>query len=200
MEEWIKKNVQVEGGIIFSRILIWLSGLSVSIAVVESTYLMHGSYPISFRSWPRLWLGICIFGFFLGILMYFIRGWIYWFAVMIAGGKTTFKRARRIFIYSGMPIYLTTIFIEIMNMTLYWNYYFEMKTPYILDISWIALKLTAFTIFLLTLFRISRNELNTKRIRSIIIFILIPILYNALSLSSHIDEIMNIYKVIPYYF
>lgn len=183
---------------------MFLSGLSTCFVIVESTYFSDNGYTSSFRSWPRLWLFSCILSCIAGPISYFFRGMIYYLGVKLAGGKTTYKQCRRIVLFCGVPLYITIIFIELINTIIYWNSYFiHGGDIYLINIVWLFLKISSWVLLLILLYQTALLHFNMIPFKSMIFFILIPIIYNLfllLSNEKYLREIMKIYKEFPHWF
>ncbi len=199
--DWINKEIIKNTRREF--LVIWISGISLSISIVESTYFRIEGYADSFKNWIMLWIMMLIMGIFVGIIGYYIKGAFLYLGVRLAGGKGSYKSARTTIVYSGLPIYIVVILIEIANMFIYFNDYFTANSSIVLDVIWMILRIISTIVFFIVLVKISRNLFNTRIFRSILILCIVPIVYNLFTLltdDKYTNEWTKLYKIIPLHF
>lgn len=125
--KWIVKEMAT-AKIQRKLLIIWLSGISLSIGIMESTYFNIDGYPASFQSWSQLPVFILIAGFIVGGISYYIKGFLLFIGIRLSGGAVTYRSSRRFLVYAGIPIYTAVIIIELANMVIYSNEYFITNT------------------------------------------------------------------------
>jgi len=156
----------------FLYILIWLMGMANVIEKFELKSVLKGRYLV--EDWFTLWIIILAFGVINGLLSYWIGGAIYHLRVLLSGGRRDFRASRRIFVYARLPMFFITILLTIVETAVYGNKYFTESTHDLLDLMIICLSTLAIIYALVLSYKGVRFVQNTKRLRSIFFFILLP--------------------------
>ncbi len=183
-------------------LLIWLSGISLGIYVVESTYFRLEGYSDSFREWGMLWSFLLLVGLVVGGIGYYLKGALFWIGVKLAGGKATYRQARTGMLYAGLPVYFAAVFIEIVNTVTYWNEYFLGVTYLWMDLFWLLLKGLASVGCLFILVKVAIVQFQARNVRTIVLLCIIPILYYIVAIipdPRYADEWIKLHKILPLY-
>ena len=146
-----------------------------------------------------MFLGLLfLVGLIIGYLYYIILGIVFNICVWISGGKMNLLKSANISLYSGLPVYIAVIIFKIIEMMILGN---KMFTEKISSISVIIF----FIIVLIGM--IYRAYLNykgailiqkTKKTRTIIFFVIMPILIYIILFSNVLSLIINSkYMVTP---
>lgn len=117
-------------------------------------------------------------GIILGCIFYWVIGAYYYVMVFLAGGKRNFKELCDTVLYTAAPFYLMGLVGYTANMLAYGSTAFDpdsMSTVLLLTEN-IIIKLAG-VLFIYLSFSLIKDILKTKKIRSILFFIVIPALF-----------------------
>ncbi|MEK7448749.1 MAG: tetratricopeptide repeat protein [Planctomycetota bacterium] len=154
----------------FFYLTLWLTGMARIINKME----FKQKYPSD--NWIIVWLVIMLGGIVAGFLYYWVTGTVYhWFA-RLSGGARNYRLSRYILLYSFLPYHLIIIFSIIINMIIYGNKYFAGNTNTILNYVEFGITLIVLVYSLILSFIGIRVLQQTKLIRSVIFFIILPII------------------------
>ncbi len=187
--DWIKKEITNNSQ--KKLLLIWMSGISLSIGIIEAKYFTDQGYTDRFTTWPNFWSYVILFGIIVGVISYLIKGFILYLGIKLSGGRVSISDARKIMVYSGLPIYIATILIEIVNTVVYFDNYFIENSSFSLDLFLMLIKIISTILFFYLLIRVSIDLSKSKSHWSIAILCFIPVLYNVTIFSLTLILIMN---------
>ena len=153
--------------------IFWMFGISIAFNFIIA-WISHGNYVLN---WLYTWLFALILGLILALMGYWVMGSIYHIFVRLSGGEKNAKVSRYIYLYSGLPVFIVVIFSMIINMLVYGNEYLLGNIDEILSYIWLFLKIVALIYSIVLGYIGVRNMQKTKKIRSVIFFIIIPILF-----------------------
>jgi Flp pilus assembly protein TadD len=159
----------------FLFVMMWLLGMCSIIYRIEMNYLSTQTYELD--SWILVWAFILIGGVILGYLGYWIGGTLYHLRVWVSGGSTNFKISRNLFLYTGLPIYMVAVFIAIVDTFAYGSGYFAERSNVLLDIILLGLCVLGIICAISLSYRGVCLLQKTKRVRSIIFFIVLPAIF-----------------------
>jgi len=162
----------------FLFIFIWMLGMSSVIDRIELKSLQNQAYPLD--NWAATWALILVGGIVSGYIACYAGGAFYHLRVWLAGGSKSMHISRNLFLYTGIPIYAITILSEAVDTFVYGDKYFAGQTNLSLDLTWFCLAVGAILYSIALSYRGVRLLLDTKHIRSIILFIALPVLFYSL--------------------
>jgi tetratricopeptide (TPR) repeat protein len=162
----------------FLFIFTWMLGMSSVIDRVQLKSLQNQAYPLD--NWPAMWGFILVGGIVSGYIACYVGGAFYQLRVSLAGGSKSMHISRNLFLYTGIPIYAITILSATSDTFVYGDKYFTGKTNPSLDVTWFFLAVGAILYSIALSYRGVRLLLDTKHIRSIIMFIALPVLFYSL--------------------
>jgi len=157
----------------FLFIVIWLFGMS---SIIDNLAVQE--YQI--QNWSIVWGIILILGILAGYIGSRIGGRIYHFFVKICGGQGEYHISRNLFIYTGLSVYLVTVASQIYDTFVYGNKYFIEPTNATVDLTWFGLIVIGIIYSIFLSYNGVRLLHNTKKVRSIIFFVIIPIIFHSL--------------------
>lgn len=165
----------------FFGLILWLYGMTLVIDRIELRLIRGLSMPT--ENWFFLWLLIMFIGPLSGVIGYYLRGSLFHVGVWLSNGLKNIRASRNIYLYSGLPIYLVTILSELFDSIAYGKNYFIEETNFVVDIIWFILILIATGYSIALGYRGVRLLQQTKKIRSIIFFIILPMLAHIIYFS-----------------
>ncbi len=153
-------------------LILWFYGLNkVLIRFSESPASMSIKYHID--NYSIFWISAVILGIIIAFIAYYALGSIFHLAVMLAGGKGKMKNSRLIFLYSSLPYTLSIFVLILINMLILRRGYFESNG---MDLVYLLIITVAHIYSLYLNYKGAIFIQKTKKIRSIIIMIVFPIL------------------------
>jgi len=165
----------------FFFLIMVIFGVSRFLDRVQSGIFSDNPLPI--HDWLSNWFCAVIFGFVIGFVGYWLIGSIYHLFVRLAGGAKNPRASRNIFLYSMIPSSLAIIITQFIKMLVFGNSYFEWASNQYLNIAslvlWILGSIYGFILFYIG----ARDIQKTGKIRSIIFFLIIPILFFGVIIS-----------------
>jgi tetratricopeptide (TPR) repeat protein len=176
-KEFLETHLKVEGPP-FLVLMIWILGMASIIDRMELRYAISSTYQLN--NWVSAWLLILITGIISGCLGYWVSGTWYHLRVIMCGGLREFRTSRYLFLYTGLPMYIVIILMQIFNTAVYGNRYFTEPTSWDFDMMWGGLSYAAVAFSIYLSYRGVRLLQQTKKIRTIIFFILLPSLFYVL--------------------
>lgn len=162
----------------FLVLMIWFLGMASIINRMEFRYMLSSKYQMD--NWVSTWLLILFGGILSGYLGYWVAGSWYHLRVLMSGGLRNFKTSRYLNLYTGLPLYAVSILYEVFDTIVYGDKYFTEPTSWDLDLMWSGLSVVGMIYSISLSYRGVRLLQETKRIRSIILFIILPALFYAL--------------------
>lgn len=165
----------------FLVMMIWFLGMASIIDRMELRYAFSSTYQL--KNWVSTWLLIVFTGIISGCLGYWVAGTWYHLRVIICGGLRDYRTSRYLFLYTGLPLYIVSILMQLFNTVVYGNKYFTEPTAWDFDLMWGGLSCAAVVYSIYLSYRGVRLLQETKRARSIIFFILLPSIFYALVLG-----------------
>ncbi len=162
----------------FLFIFVWLLGMSSVIDRIELKALQNQTYPLG--NWPAIWGLILIGGIVSGYVGYYVGGAFYHFRVWLSGGSKNRHISRNLFLYTGLPVYAAAIISEIVDTIVYGDKYFTGETNPSLGLTWLFVSVVAILYSISLSYRGVRLLQETKLVRSIIMFIALPVLFYTL--------------------
>lgn len=153
-------------------LVLWGYGLSKALIRLDISVGGAG-IDYSINNWTVLWMVGLILGLIMGLIGYWLLGSLFHLGVLIAGGKGMAKTSRLINLYASLPHTLVVIAVIAFNMLALRGSYFEYGG---LANVWIFMTFAA-AIYSWYLGYVGAMEIQkTKRVRSILIFLVLPIL------------------------
>ena len=152
--------------------VFWMAGISIAFNFIIN-WISRGDYVLN---WLYTWLFALILGLILALVAYWGMGSVYHLFVRLSGGERNARVSRYIYLYSGLPVFIIVIFSVIINMLVYGNEYLLGNVNETLNYIWLFLKFSAVIYSIILGYIGVRNMQKTKKIRSVIFFILIPVL------------------------
>jgi hypothetical protein len=183
--------------------VIWLSGISLSLGLIESSSFGTYGYPDSYRNWAHLWVIVLPLGLLVGLVGYVVRGFIFHFAVRLAGGTASNRVSRKVLLYAGLPLYVITVLSECLNMLVYGNRYFTADSELPLDFPLTIIKAGVMLYFIVLLYKGVRLACLSAPLRTCAFIIAVPLLLNAAAVMGKVSFTQawsELYKFIPLYF
>jgi tetratricopeptide (TPR) repeat protein len=154
----------------FFFLIIWLAGMARVIDRME----LKGKYP--FDNWVLVWIVIALGGIVSGLLYYWVGGTVYHWFVRLSGGEKNYRLSRYLSVYSFIPSYIACIAMEIIDTAVYGNKYFTGATNSILDLIKFGIVVVILIYSLILSYIGVRSLQKTKPVRSVIFFIILPII------------------------
>ena len=173
--------------------VLWIYGISRVLQKINSS-ISAGTSDYAIQHWLSLWIAALIGGIVIGFIGYWLVGSIFHVGVLLAGGKKKAKTSRMIFLYAGLPFSLTVIILMLINMIAFRGDYFAYGG---LEQSWNTLAILA-SLYSLILGYIGVREIQkTKKVRSILLFIALPIvLHTSIYYYSHLQSQKAVYQLL----
>lgn len=171
---FLRKNIELKRPP-YWLFVIWFYGVTRVLIKLDSSVAGIGvNFGIS--GWFDMWLISLILGAAIGFIGYWLVGSIFHLGVLLAGGHKKAKTSRMIFVYAGLPHTIAVMALFIVGMLGLRENYFSSGG---LDPSWFHIA-TAATLYSIILGYIGVREVQkTKKIRSILLFLVLPILIHA---------------------
>jgi hypothetical protein len=157
--------------------ILWLYGASRFFERLEVGVATGQTFNIT--NWVGAWFMAAIAGFIIGFIGYYVLGSIYHLFVRLAGGVKDWNASRNIFLYSYMPMILVSILSVLSEMIVYGNRFFDGITSFGWNMVWLVLTLVALIYSLVLSYKGVVLIQKTGKIKSVIIFIVLPILLYA---------------------
>lgn len=152
--------------------IVWLYGIA-RVAVRFNTGM---GTTFNFQGWLAFWLATLFLGAFIGLIGYWIVGSIFHLGVLLAGGHKKAKVSRMIYVYCWLPYSLAIMITFLAAMLgLRENYFLNGG----MGAAWFH-PATAVSLYSIILGYIGTTEIQkTKKVRSILLFLILPILLHA---------------------
>ncbi|MFH0837967.1 MAG: Yip1 family protein [Patescibacteria group bacterium] len=163
-------------------LVIWFYGVVRVLVRLDSSVAGIG-FNFNIQGWFDLWVTSLVLGAVIGFIGYWLVGSIFHLGVLLAGGHKKAKTSRMIFIYSGIPHTIAVMALFFVGMlALRENYFLNGG----LDPRWFYISGAA-SFYSIVLGYIGAVEVQkTKKIRSILLFLVVPIaLYASIYLYSY---------------
>lgn len=158
----------------FLVLTLFLAGIS---GIVGSLNGAHFLYYGGVNSWISVWIVVLIFGLFHGYIRYVMVGFLYQIGVWFSGGG--FKgllSSRNIAHYAVTPFFLVSVLTKTVEMFVYGEAYFVSPTYRWLNVLMLVLVMAAGLYSVILLYWAARHLKNTKKWRSILFFVAVPLL------------------------
>jgi len=153
-------------------LVFWAYGLSKALVRFDAL-LIGATANYSINTWLGFWLISLVWGIVIALIGYWVVGSIFHLGVLLAGGKGKAKTSRLIYLYSSMPHVLAAIVLIALNMLVMGKNYFEYGG---LAIEWLLVLFIAATYSWYLAYAGAVKIQKTKKFRSILIFLILPIL------------------------
>jgi len=177
---FLSKYIKLDKPPYWLLFLLLMGGTRVLISMHYAIVEQIPNYPV--QDWFSMLFFSLIGGIILGFIIYWVVGSIFHLGVLIAGGEKGAKASRMIYLYSGIPLYLTITLHMLINMVAFESEYFLFGGSYG------SIRLGIIAISLASLYGIwlayiaARITKKTKKIHSILLFIALPIAVQVLLL------------------
>ena len=161
-------------------VLIWFFGMG------SAADRLVGSLQ-DYSSWGEIWAIVLIGGVLAGAIGYYVGGWWYNVRVGWSKGKENVEMARGIYLFTSLPISLTSILMLLFNQMSYGqdyldSYYSEAST---VDVLFLFVFLAALVYTIRLSYKAVRELMGVERKRAIGWFIVLPaVFYGGLVLLS----------------
>lgn len=156
----------------FFYLIIWLAGMVKFIDRMEMMYVQDFNYFLD--NWITAWTLTILLGVPLGYLYFWIAGAIYHLGVRLSGGINDIIKSRNVFLYSGLPVFIGTLLMQLFDTVYYGDKYFTGFSNFEIDLLLLAFFLIAAGYSIYLSYTGVRLLLVTKQIRSVIFFIVVP--------------------------
>ena len=163
----------------FLFMVVWLLGMSSIIGRIEMRYV--STQEVQLDNWILIWALIVMGGLISGYLSYWIGGALYHLRVWLSGGSGDYKISKNLFLYTGLPLYFAIIFSEIVDTFVYGSRYFTEPTHMVLDLVLSVLCIAGIIYAISLSYRGVCLLQKTKRVPSIIFFVVLPAIFYAVS-------------------
>lgn len=166
----------------FLLFTVWLVGMS---GVVSQIGLRHWKYtgPLpGTDNWLGIWLIILSSGFLGGLLAYLVGGLFYHLRVWICGGQKNLQTSSHLYIYTSLPICLVVLSWQVFNVIAYDQEFFIRSTNGQLNRIWVGALIIAVCYSVFISYKGAILLHGTKKIRSIIFFLILPIAFYCFTL------------------
>jgi len=172
---FLRKNIELKKPP-YWLMVIWLYGVVRMLIRIDSSVGGIGVVSFGIHGWFDMWVSSLIFGSVIGLIGYWVIGSIFHLGVLLAGGHHKAKASRMVFVYSSIPHTIAVMALFFVGMLgLRGNYFLDGG----LDPSWFHISMAA-SLYSIVLGYIGAREVQkTKKIRSILIFIVLPVLMHA---------------------
>jgi len=168
--------------------LIWVLGVAAMIPRVNDSTVLKGGV---FNDWIKVWMVLIVLGVAVGLVAYMVMGTIYHFRIWVSGGKGEMRTSRKLYLYSSLPFLLSVFIAELINTVVYGNGYFINPTNGLLDFILLIFIFAALTWSVIRSYKSVVLIQKTKKIRTIIIFLILPALIYAVVFLGGATEIRN---------
>jgi len=162
----------------FLYFVIWLLG--VYFIIKKNTWFIpiYNPNPSVFHNWFYFWTISVFMGIISGIILYWIGGILFQFLVWFSGGKSKIYVSRRIYLYTGLPVIIISILTALIQSFVYGKFFFSSSTAPDDNLNFIfnILGIVASFVTLALVYFSVRIVQKTRFIRTLIIFILFPIM------------------------
>ena len=156
-------------------LVIWFYGVARVLVRLDSSVAGIGA-NFGIQGWFDLWVTSLVLGAVIGFIGYWVVGSIFHLGVLLAGGHKKAKTSRMIYVYAGLPHTIAVMAIFFVGMlALHENYFLNGG----IDPSWLRIAIAA-SLYSIILGYIGVREIQkTGKVRSILLFLVLPILIHA---------------------
>jgi tetratricopeptide (TPR) repeat protein len=162
----------------FLFLVIWISGISYLFDVIEGGSLVPDQIS-QLDNWLYVWLYAVLLGLLFGFIVYTIGGTLFHIPVWLSGGEKDMRASRRILIYASQPVSIAIILSKIFYTIAYGNSYFTQAVDRIWIYLWLLIVFAATMYVTMRIYKGVRLVQKTEKIRSMVFFIVTPVLFYA---------------------
>jgi len=157
-------------------LLLVLYCFGVSLGLERSEILANFFPTSAFDNWNSLWLTVLLSAPLLGMSTFYIIGSIYHAGVVLADGKKDAVISRQIYLYSNIPIILFNILSYAFFTFTYEYQYFAGGSNFWINMVFPFLFIAILLYSIYLRYQAMRIIQKTKRIRSLLFFVFLPVL------------------------
>jgi hypothetical protein len=141
-------------------------------------------------TWGEVWAGAIFGGILAGAITYYIAGWFYHVRVGWSKGSGTINTSRNIYVFSSLPIAVTSIGSLLFNHMAYGSNYFNAYKPDAssVDIIFGLLALAAIAYSIYISYRAVRDVMCVQKGRGLFWFVIAPAIFYILIIAGAMFE------------
>jgi len=178
----------------------WLYGFVSWTAFFEPSYFALENFGVTLGYWPKFLIVIAVVAVPLGGLLYYVKGFIFFIGLRIAGVRVKYKEARHVYLIGRFPLFFSSIVIVIGNVIVNGNGFFRNQTYMPLNYLFTVFDIVFYLLYLLLLFNYLRQKYSIHFTKGSMVFIIIPIIYTGFNLLSYEKIVIYFeqwYRLIP---
>lgn len=166
---------------------LFIFGSIIIFNIVDSQTFYNGG---QLTNWGQSWIMVGVFSLFYGYALYIFLGLIYYLLSKLALGKLSILTTSNVALYALLPVGIFGFIERILYTILFGGSYFVLPLPlWLKSIS--ALIVFVLTLFgIVTIYKVIKGIGGTAKIRSILLFLLLPIIFVFFLLSFTIRQII----------
>jgi len=170
----------------FLYIVIWITGIAYYINASVEASPAQGSVSLSIRDacMPQS----LVMGLVCGIAVYWLGGLLFHGAVKLSGGTGRFSLSRRVYIYSFLPLTIANLCLYVSTAVLDGNNSFAGYGNDTIDAAIGLLYFAALMLVIFLLFKGARSTLHARPVRSMLAFVLMPVLFFCFFVGAQLKE------------